>query len=281
MTKLAIAQLPRQSVSKGATLSAALDPTRPNAARLYNYLILGKDHRLPDRELAESLEFWLPGLAYAAQACRYFAIDAVEAAAKSGCDLIVDLKCGYPLGEAIHETAQKARPGALVLYVDNDPLVAVHARALLAVGPAVQMMQADVRDDLDRVLDHPFVRERIDLRRPVAVVMTGLAEFLTDDDLAAIVDTLADTLPPGSQLILSHLDPDALPERAIDTATAECAEAGILVRFRPAPEVRDLVSGGRWSWDELPSDSFHHLLIDEPTTFIGGVATLLPPEGDR
>ncbi|GAA0947958.1 SAM-dependent methyltransferase [Nonomuraea longicatena] len=283
MTKLSTVRPPHQSVSTAETviaLDAALDPTRPNASRLYNYLLLGKDHRTPDRDLAESLKFRLPGLAYAAQACRYFALEAVEAAARSGCGLVVDLKCGYPLGETVHETALKANPDAHVLYVDHDLVVAAHARALLAGGPAVEVMRADVRHDLGSILEHPYIRARIDLAEPVAVVMTGLAEFLTDDELTTVLNTLADTLPPDSKLVLTHVDPGVLPKRAIQAATAECAEAGILVRFRPARKVRDLVSG-RWSWDELPSDSIHHLFLDEATTFVGGVATLLPPGNDR
>jgi hypothetical protein len=260
-------------------LTEALDPTRPNAARLHDYLAGGKDHRSTDRDLADSLMGWLPGLADAVQSCRYFALEAVEAAATSGCGLIVDLKCGYPLRDTIHGAALAANPSALVLYVDNDPLVAFHARTLLATGPAVQSMQADVRHDLILVLSHPYVLARIDLGEPVAVVMTGLAEFLSADELAAVLDALADTLPPGSQLILSHVDSDILPQWAIAAATAECAAAGIRVWLRPAQEVRDLLSGGRWSWDELLPNSSHYLFIDEPTTFIGGVATLLPPEG--
>ncbi|WP_343953493.1 SAM-dependent methyltransferase [Nonomuraea longicatena] len=259
-------------------LNAALDPTRPNVSRLYDYLLLGKDHRAPDRDLAESLKFWLPGLAYAVQSCRSFALEAVEAAAESGCGLIVDLKCGYPLRETVHETALKANPDAHVLYVDHDPVVTAHARALLADGPAVEVMRADVRDDLGSVLGHPYVRARIDLAEPVAVVMTGLAEFLTDGELTAVLGTLADTLPPGSRLILSHVDPGTLPKQAIETATAACANAGILIRLRPARKVRDLV-GGRWSWAELPPESIHYLFFDEPTTFIGGVATLPLKEG--
>ncbi|GAA0952856.1 SAM-dependent methyltransferase [Nonomuraea longicatena] len=283
MTKLSTVQPPHQSASTSDTAIAfdtALDPTRPNTSRLYNYLVLGKDHRAPDRDLAESLRFWLPGLAYAVQACRSFALEAVAAAAGSGCGLILDLRCGYPLGETVHAAALKANPDAQVLYVDDDPVVAVHARALLADGPAVQMMQADIRHNLGRVLVHPCVRARIDLREPVAVVMTGLAEFLTDDELTAVLDTLADTLPPGSRLALSHVDPGVIPKQAIETATTECANAGILLRFRPAWKVRDLL-GSRWNWDELPSDSLHHLFLDEPTTFIGGVATLFPSEENR
>jgi SAM-dependent methyltransferase len=175
-------------------LHPALDRSRPNAARVHNSLLRERDNSTADRRVAATLEKRLPGVADAVWAARSFAVEAVRSVARRGFGLFVDLGCGYPVEETVHEAAQGGSPGVSVLYLDHDPVVVAHARALLAGGDAVEVVRADVRDELGRVLGHPSVRAWVDLGEPVVVVMTALAEHLTDGELAAVLDTLAGTL---------------------------------------------------------------------------------------
>jgi SAM-dependent methyltransferase len=284
----------------GVVFHPALDRSRPNAARVHNRLLGERDNSLADRRVAEALEKCLPGVADAVWAARRFALDAVRAlagrvvsgrvvvgrvvvgrvvvgrvVAGGAVGLFVDLGCGYPVRESVHEAAQRANPGASVLYVDHDPVVVAHARALLAGGDAVEVVRADVRDELGQVLGHPRVRARVDVGEPVAVVMAALAEHLTDNELAAVVDTLARTLPGGSVLVFTHLCGDGLNGRAVEAAAAVFGETGVSLTLRSAGRVRELFSDGRWRWEESPPDAGLRVFLDPAgVTFTGGVATV-------
>jgi SAM-dependent methyltransferase len=254
----------------------ALDRRRPNAARVHNCLLGERDNSLADRRVATTLEKCLPGVADTVWAARRFALDAVRAAAGRGFGLFVDLGCGYPMRESVHEAALAANPGASVLYVDHDPVVVSHARALLAGGDAVEVVLADVRDEFDRVLGHPRVRARVGLGEPVAVVMGALGEHLADGELAAVVDALAGALPGGSVLVFTHLScGDGLDGRAVEAAAAAFGESGVSMTLRSAERVRELFSGGRWSWEESPPDAGLRGFLDPGgVTFVGGLAVV-------
>jgi SAM-dependent methyltransferase len=228
----------------------ALNRMIPNAARVHNLLLGGKDHGRAEWDVVERLLRYSPEVERVVRRGRRFAVDSVRAAAESGFGLFVDLGCGYPARETIHEAAQKANPGALVVYVDHDPVVAVHARALLAVGDGIQVMEADVRTHLDRVLDHPRIRASIRADEPVVVVMTALGEYLTDGELAAVLDTLAGTLPSGSLLIFSHRVTDGSQPEAIEKAAEVYEEAGIPITFRSSERLGTLFVD-RWCWQDL------------------------------
>jgi SAM-dependent methyltransferase len=259
----------------GVLFHRALDRRRPNAARVHNRLLGERDNSLADRRVATALEKCLTGVADAVWAARRFALDAVRAVAGRGFGLFVDLGCGYPVRESVHETAQEANPGASVLYVDHDPVVVAHARALLAGGDAVEVVRADVRDELDRVLGQPRVRAWVDVGEPVAVVMAALAEHLADGELTALVDALARMLPCGSVLIFTHACGDGLEGRAVESAAAAFGETGVSHTLRSAKRVRELFSGGRWSWEESPPDAGLRVFLDPAgVTFVGGVATV-------
>jgi SAM-dependent methyltransferase len=258
----------------GVVFHPALDRSRPNAARVHNRLLGERDNSLADRGVAEALEKCLPGVADAVWAARHFALDAVRVVAGRGFGLFVDLGCGYPIQKTVHEAAQRGNSGARVLYVDHDPVVVAHARALLAGGDAVEVMWADVRDELGRVLGHPRVRVRADVGEPVAVVMAALAEHLTDGELAAVVDTLARALPGGSVLVFTHACADGLDGRAVEAAAA-FEETGVPLTLRPAAKVRELFCGDRWRWEESPPDAGLRVFLDPAgVTFTGGVATV-------
>ncbi|GAA0934179.1 SAM-dependent methyltransferase [Nonomuraea longicatena] len=271
MTNIATTSPPAHWIPGDLALHPALDRSRPNAARVHNCLLGERDNSLADRRVAATLEKCLPGLADAAWAVRRFALEAVRTVAGLGFGLFVDLGCGYPLRETVHGAALAGDPGARVLYVDHDPVVVAHARALLAGGDAVQVMRADVRGDLGRVLDHPRVRLWIDFGEPVVVVMAALAEHLTDGELADVLDTLLGELPGGSVLIFTQTCDNGLDERRVEAAAAACGETGAPLTLRPADRVRELFSDGRWSWAEA---SFEAFLAPGGVTFVGGIATV-------
>ncbi|GAA0921490.1 SAM-dependent methyltransferase [Nonomuraea longicatena] len=253
----------------------ALDRSRPNAARVHNRLLGERDNSLADRRVAATLEKCLPGMADNAWAARRFAVDAVRAAAWLRFGLFVDLGCGYPVRETVHEVAQGINRRASVLYVDHDPVVVAHARALLAGGDAVEVVQADVRDELGRVLGHSRVRAWVDLDEPVAVVMAALAEHLADGELAAVVDALACMLPGGSALVFTHVCDEGLDGRAVEAAAAAFGETDVEMTFRSAGKIRELFSDGRWSWEESPVDAGLSVFVDPGSvTFVGGIATV-------
>jgi O-methyltransferase involved in polyketide biosynthesis len=258
----------------------ALNRMIPNAACIHNLLLGGKDHGRADRDVVERLLRCDPEIERVARRGRRFALDAVRAAAESGFGLFVDLGCGYPARDSVHEAA---RPGALVLYVDHDPVVAVHARALLAVGDGVQVMEADVRTHLGRVLDHRHIRASVRAGEPVVVVMTGLGEYLTDGELAAALDTLAGTLPSGSLLIFSHGVTGGSHPEAIEKTAEVYGEAGIPMAFRSSEQLRALFDD-RWSEQgpglapvaEWEPDRHDSVAFDDPATYVR-VARLRDP----
>lgn len=180
-----------------------IDITASHAARVWNYWLGGKDHYAVDRELGDQILAVLPQMSEWARACRAFLARAVHFLAKeAGVRQFLDIGAGLPAAENTHEIAQRVAPEARVVYVDNDPLVLSHARALLAGSPD------GVTDHIDGDLRAPDAILRgaarsLDLSRPVGLTLMGVMEFVTDDAEAyAIADRLLDALSPGSYLAL-------------------------------------------------------------------------------
>lgn len=186
----------------GPVTSAGYDPTRPSVARVYDYLLGGKDNFAADRALADELLAQQPGIRRNARANRAFMQRAVRAVAASGVRQFLDLGTGLPTSENVHEVARSAAGDARVVYVDNDESVAAHARALLASDPGVHFVLGDLRDP-DAVLAR--AGEWLDFAEPVAVLIISMLHFVPDDGQAAdIVGRFAVRVPAGSYLVLSH-----------------------------------------------------------------------------
>ncbi|WP_433509511.1 SAM-dependent methyltransferase [Nonomuraea sp. CA-143628] len=185
-----------------------VDPSVPNIARMYDYFLDGKDNFASDREAAEQILKLFPGTRDSARANRDFLRRAVRHLVDSGVDQIVDLGAGLPTQGNTHEIAPEAR----VVYVDYDPVVCAHGRALLSRGANVEFVQADIRD-IDPLLD--TLAETIDLGRPVAFLMLAVLHFLPDEAAYGIVGRLRDAGPAGSRLVISHAvdaAPDSTPQ---------------------------------------------------------------------
>jgi O-methyltransferase involved in polyketide biosynthesis len=182
-----------------------VDPSRAHPARVYDYWLGGKDNFAADREVAEAMLANEPGIRMMARANRRFLERAVRyLVTEQGIGQFLDVGCGIPTARNTHEVAQELDPGARVVYVDNDPVVAAHSRALLTstVPGAVAFIAADATDPA-RILDSPELAA-LDLDRPVALVLMSFLMYFSDEVAHGIVGTLLDALAPGSCLTVSH-----------------------------------------------------------------------------
>ena len=187
----------------GAVLAVTgFDPSVPNTARVYNYWLGGKDHFPADRAEAACLLEIYPPLRDLVRENRAFVIRAVAWAAEQGIGQFIDLGAGLPASPAVHQAARDVLPAARVAYVDTDPVVLSHARALLAQDDGVRAVNADLRDP-DAVLADPELRAVIDPARPTAVILGAVLHFLHADAARAVTAGYKRLLAPGSCLIIS------------------------------------------------------------------------------
>ena len=199
---------------KDATPDPPFDPSVPHPARVYAYWLGGKDHYLADRHAAEEVIRRRPQVVEGARANRAFLARVIRfLAAECGIRQFVDIGTGLPAPHNTHEIAQVVAPDCRAVYVDNDPLVLVHARALLTSTRqgSCDYLEADLRDT-PRIL--AGAAQTLDLTRPVAVLLLAVLHFIADiDDPAGIIAALASNLAPGSFIVISHLTGDFAPEQ--------------------------------------------------------------------
>ncbi|MDX6316166.1 MAG: hypothetical protein QOF84_4799 [Streptomyces sp.] len=182
-----------------------IDATRPHAARIWDFWLGGRDHYPVDREVGERILELHPGISDVARAGRAFLGRAVRhLAADAGVRQFLDIGTGLPTADNTHQVAQRVAPDARVVYVDNDPLVLVHARARL-VGTregVTDYALADLRDP-EAILE--YAARTLDFTRPVGLLLIGVVIFIgEDEDPYGLVRRLMDALPSGSFLALSH-----------------------------------------------------------------------------
>ncbi|MER0484039.1 SAM-dependent methyltransferase [Streptomyces sp. Edi2] len=181
-----------------------IDTSRPHPARMYDYYLGGWDNYEVDRVAAERVIEVHPQVRLSARANRAFMRRAVRELTACGIRQIIDIGTGIPTSPNTHEVARETAPDTRVVYVDNDPIVATHAGARLTNTERTGFVLGDVRDP-KALLDHPTVRELIDFDRPVALLLVAVLHFVRDDeDPAGLIATLAEALPAGSHLVLSH-----------------------------------------------------------------------------
>jgi S-adenosyl methyltransferase len=201
-----------EAVAGGST-QVPFDTSVAHIARVYNYWLGGKDNFAADRAAGDVSMRAFPGIVSSVRANRAFLARAVRyLAAEAGISQFLDIGTGIPSANNTHEVAQAADPSSRVLYVDNDPIVLTHARALLASHPegATEYIEADLRDP-QRILAEAVTV--LDFRRPVAVMLMAILQVIGDDeDPNAIVSALVEAVPRGSYLVLSHPASDIDPE---------------------------------------------------------------------
>ncbi len=182
-----------------------IDAATPNVARIYDYLLGGKDNFGADRGAARSLLDAIPDAGSIARDNRSFLGRAVRyLATEGGIRQFLDLGCGLPTQANVHQLAQGVVPGVRVVYVDNDPMVASHGEALLASGDQVAMVLGDLRQPT-AILTHAEVSRLLDLAQPVAVLCTSTLHFIADEaEPGNILAAYRDHMASGSYLVITH-----------------------------------------------------------------------------
>ncbi|MDT0379922.1 SAM-dependent methyltransferase [Streptomyces sp. DSM 42041] len=220
--------------TRGDTIADKIDNTVPHSARVWNYLLGGKDNYEPDRQIGDHISRTWPGLALVARTSRHMLARAVRhLAADAGVRQFLDVGTGLPTVDNTHEVAQSVAPDARVVYVDNDPLVLVHAQALLTSTPegATAYVDADL-GDADTILAE--AAEVLDMEQPVALILMGIIGHVADyDEARAMVRRLLDGLPSGSYLL--YYDGTATSE-AMLTAQEEYNRSGAVPYYVRTPE---------------------------------------------
>ncbi|GAA2439085.1 SAM-dependent methyltransferase [Actinomadura vinacea] len=196
-----------------------IDVTTPSTARIYDFLLDGKDNFAVDREAAARLLEATPNAKGMAQGNRRFMVRAVRALARAGVRQFIDLGTGIPTSPNVHEVAREIHPGARVVYVDNDPIVMTHNRALRATPDGVVTIDEDVRRPA-RILEHPDVDSLIDFTQPVGVLCLAVLHFVSDEeDPEQILATLRERMVAGSHLVISTTSSEGFSPAEVDAVT--------------------------------------------------------------
>ncbi|MFI6600127.1 SAM-dependent methyltransferase [Nonomuraea sp. NPDC050536] len=223
--------------------SPKIDTTTPHSARVWNYWLGGKDNYEIDRQVGDQVRQVYPGIVDVARHSRAFLGRAVRyLAGEAGITQFLDIGTGLPTADNTHEVAQHVNPACRIVYVDNDPLVLVHARALLTSTPqgACDYIDADVRDP-GRILAQAAAT--LDFTRPVALMMLGILGNVWDDQEAAMIcDHLVAALPPGSYLALED-GTNAVDPEAAAQAEKTRAEAGDPYKLRTPDQIAAFFHG--------------------------------------
>jgi hypothetical protein len=223
-----------------------IDVTHPHTARIYDYWLGGKNHFAADRAVADQVIAAIPIRTVARENRKFLGRAVRYLAAEAGIRQFLDIGSGLPATGNVHEVAQAIAPESRVVYVDNDPLVLVHARALLASAPEGRTgyIQADLRNPAS-ILASPVTRETLDFSQPVALVLCAILHFLADaDDPAGILATLLGALPPGSYLVASHATSEHFPPDENDAALRAYRAPGITFQPRDSGDFARLAFAG-------------------------------------
>jgi SAM-dependent methyltransferase len=191
-----------------------VDLNTPSPARIYDYLLGGSHNLAVDRAVAEQVLVAMPDARSGALANRSFLYRAVRFLVDAGVRQFLDLGSGIPTAGNVHEIAQRAAPGARVVYVDSDPVAVAHSRALLTGNERAGVVESDIRD-VDRIMASPEAARLLDPAEPVGLLMVAILHVIPDaDDPAGLVAGLRDRVAPGSYLVVGHGTADSRPEDA-------------------------------------------------------------------
>ena len=234
-------------MSERGLAARGVDTSTPNVARIYDFLLGGKDNFAADRAAAQQLIAATPDMAGIVRDNRAFIGRVVRHLVnEAGIRQFLDLGAGLPTRLNVHEMAQRLAPDARVVYVDNDPVVWMHGQALLARGAGVAMVRADLRTPAD-ILEHPEVMRLLDLTQPVAMVCASVLHFVPDqDEPYRIIAEYRDHLAPGSYLAISHgttATAEEDPAGVVGSVTSVYRQASAQLHVRSLPEIRRFFDG--------------------------------------
>ncbi|MGH3935628.1 MAG: SAM-dependent methyltransferase [Pseudonocardiaceae bacterium] len=221
-----------------------IDTRKAQSARVWNYWLGGKDNYPADREVGDMVLSIYPDIVYTARTVRAFLIRVVQyLAGEIGIRQFLDIGTGLPTANNTHEVAQAIAPECRIVYVDNDPLVLVHARALLTSTPqgATHYIEADVHDP-DTILRE--AARTLDFTQPLALMLLGIINHVMDTDEAyAIVNRLLDALPPGSYLAMSHPTTEVRGEAMLEVVRRWNASGATPITTRSREEIARFFAG--------------------------------------
>ncbi|MCM2417741.1 SAM-dependent methyltransferase [Streptomyces sp. RKAG293] len=263
-------------------LPVTVDVNVPSVARMYDFLLGGKDSYPVDQDACAALLEEVPSTKALAVNNRRFLQRAVRTlASEYGIRQFVDHGSGLPTQDNVHQVAQRVDPSCRVVYIDNDPMVMAHGRAILEENTSTTVIHADMRDT-DTIFEHPDTRRLIDPDQPTAALFVSVLHCIPDqDDPAALVRRVADRLAPGSFLVVCQLVSDDPKVRDFVTTFMDEQTHGHWGRVREEKDVQDFVTGmdiltpglvevSTWRPD---TDLFPHQATQEWTEF-GGVVRL-------
>ncbi|MHA5053799.1 SAM-dependent methyltransferase [Streptomyces sp. SD15] len=240
-----------------AELRRRIDTTKAHPARVYDVFLGGKDNYPVDREAAAAALAANPRGYLDVRHNRDFLRRAVTTLTQeAGIRQFLDIGTGLPTQENVHQTAQRITPDARVVYVDNDPVVLAHARALLAGGPEgeTDYIDADLKQPA-QILEG--AAKTLDFDQPIALVLVAVLHFIEDEEAYPIVRELVDALPSGSRLVLSHLTEDLNPEN-IRAVQRTYTERGFTFVLRSKAEVERFFTENGLELDEPGVVPAHH-----------------------
>jgi S-adenosyl methyltransferase len=222
---------------------AAPDSSVPNPARMYDYFLGGKDNFRADREAANKVIAAYPEARTLARANRRFLTRAVWFLAEHGISQYLDLGAGMPTAPNVHQVARQVRPGARVVYVDNDPVVTCHGRALCATNDGVAVIDGDIRDP-GSILADPELTAVIDFAEPVAILCVAALHLIRDEENPSeIVAALRGQMTAGSYLVISHATTDGADKRVLAEIGEAYQDATAPAVPRTAAQIRGLFTG--------------------------------------
>jgi hypothetical protein len=230
-----------------------IDITKPNVARVYDYFIGGKDNFSADRAYANKILEFAPKATFACQANRQFLGRAVRfLAGEAGISQFLDIGSGLPTQANVSEVAHEINPKAHVVYVDNDPMVYIHGKALLSDAERVEIIKADIRDPAG-ILTDPTVLSLIDFDKPVGLLLLAILHHIEDhEDPAGIAARLRDAMPPGSYLAISSFRMPGAETPELQAITPEGER--LLAEGLGSGRWRDEAVIGSWfgDWELVP-----------------------------
>jgi hypothetical protein len=234
----------RKDAMEPGFAASQIDTSKPHPARMYNAYLDGRDNYPVDREAVRRVLRDFPEARAIAKANRAFLQRAVRfLAGQAGIRQFLDIGTGIPSAGNVHEVAGQVAPDCRIVYADNDPIVHVHASALLTASGSTSIVLADLRDP-EAILAHPKVRGLIDFSQPIALLLVAILHFISDEeDPAAIVAVLREALPPGSYLALSHGTADFHPPGGAEQAATAYKDATAPLILRTHQQVSGFFDG--------------------------------------
>lgn len=217
--------------------------SKASVARAYDFLLGGKDNYASDRQFAEELLSRDPQMAITAKINKDFGLRAVDYIVRQKVRQFLDLGSGIPTSPpSVHHTARRVSDAATVVYVDHDPVVAAHNRALSAIGPGLTVIQ-DSLLNIEAIFEHPEFTSIMDSNRPIGVLLLSVLQNTPHDEVLDFMTRLRSRLAPGSHLAISHVSDQA--DARVQEMVAQRAEAGTYPRtwFRSDAEILEYFTG--------------------------------------